>query len=142
MAVIHENFQKLAQRLITKNGRPVQVKRTVQTAPDPAKPWKAGTDPDPEVTTQDAPAVFFDSDDVTKFEDLLVRLTQETGTRDRTSIIAERSWAWIAVLDVPDGIEATDTLVDTNLSQEWKIGNVNLIQPGPTPILYIVEVEV
>ena len=132
MAVVHENFQRLALRLITKNGRTVQLKKTTRVAADEVnEPWKKGAS-NATVTTQltSAPACFFDASDVVRIDDLVVRLSQATGNADRTTIHAERTEAWIPAL--------SDTLVDGDV--EWEIRNVKLIQPGPTPIVYIVEI--
>lgn len=134
---VHDNFAALAQKLITKDGRTVQVKTTTRTPVNPAEPWGADNESD---SLASGPGVFLDPDAATTAQELLIQLSQGLTAQERTDVTGESTNVWLAALDFPNGVKDTDTLVDG--TTEWEIVSVKKIQPGPTIIAYLLEVSV
>ncbi len=126
---IHENFQDLAVRLITKNGRPVTVRRSEITR-DVAEPWKIGSETDLDTSSV---GVFFENE----LSDLEIALVQAIGSPEgaRSSVERKSTECWIPAKGLAFAIQPKDTLVDS--ASTWEITDVRLIGPGPTPIVYI-----
>lgn len=137
MAIDYVFFQDLAQELLTDAGRPVSVKTTTRT-PNPLTPWKVG-DATVSETLQATTGAFFDSDDVTKFEDLVTALTQGAGDTQRTNVQAVGTQVWLPANEVPTKPTVADTLVDG--ATEWEITGVWEIGPGPLPVVYILGIS-
>ncbi len=131
MAVVHQNFVDLADRLIKKNGRPVFIRRQVgETLKEFGKPW-LGTVPD----TQDTKTVaaFLDNDS----RDLLLMLPGEADQRtslereiDRVVLIPAKGLSF--------DIEIEHQIVDGD--KVWEITQRKLVKPGPTPIFWMIRV--
>jgi len=118
-----------ADRLIRKNGRPVQLRYfDGSSAPnDPAKPWRLGT---PEYQFLPTVAVFLD----TQTADLLARVSAVSRLMLSPTEV-DKTLALIpgTVSIVP---EINMTLVDT--MQTWEIKRVEKIEPGADgPALFL-----
>lgn len=132
MAVVHGNFQDLAVRLINKNGRVVSIRRDLGSTPiDPLKPWLGNT---PKTEDKRTKAVFLDNDK----RDLLLVLP---GAADQQTIVeADLSRrVFVAAKGLSFVITIKDQLVDGD--QVWEIKQVNVIGPGPTPVVYVLKVS-
>jgi hypothetical protein len=131
---LHDNFVDLAARLINKNGRSVTLTQTTIT-PDPTEPWKILTTTG---TTATVKAVFF----LNEQSDFLAILTQVAGRGDQevTQALGEKSLqVLIAAKGLPFVPTPTDTLVDGD--NTWEITRVNPTKPGPTPVMYELQVS-
>ena len=112
MATRFGKFQKLAQRLITKNARLVTFKVVSETPLLPAEPWGPNT---PDVDITNIPAVFLDYKN------------QEI---DGTLVMLGDKKCLIAQLDMPTTQpETKDKILEADGS-EWKIVRVKTLQPG------------
>jgi hypothetical protein len=118
-----------ALRLITKHGRAITVRQKNNT-PDVAQPWKlTGT------TNTDQPAIgaFFEN----TLSDLEIALGQvlgaPEGARSNLSIKGTRCLIPASGLTFP--IVSENVIIDA--TRTWEIIDVELIQPGPTPVMYI-----
>ncbi len=132
MAVVHQNFVDLADKLIKKNGRTVFIRRQIgETEKEAGKPW-LGTVSD----TQDTKTVaaFLDNDS----RDLLLMLPGEADQRTTLEREIDRI-VFIPVKGLPFDIEIEHQLVDGD--KVWEITQVNLIQPGPTKIVWKLRVS-
>ncbi len=134
MAIQHQNFVELADRLIKKHGRSVTFNRKTFMA-DPTEPWKDGTT----VTTAvPIKAAFFE----TTQADFLAVLTQVAGRGDQevTGIMGNQSLSvLIAAKSLNFAPSPEDTIVDGAVT--WEITKVTVEGPGNTPILYTAEVH-
>lgn len=129
---IHENFQNLAVRLISKHGRSVKIVRDLGTEPaDADKPWLGNT---PITRETSVKAAFLDKDS----RDLLLLVP---GATDQQTLIEASLYRRVFIaakglgfeITVADKIEDGDTV--------WEIQQVNLIKPGPTPVVYVLKVS-
>lgn len=131
MAVVHENFQDLAVRLIRKNGRVVSIRRDLGSTPvDVSKPWLGNV---ANIKDKRTFAAFLDSDK----RDLLLKLP---GVADQQTIVEsdlDRS-VFIAAKGLGFEITIKDQIVDGD--QVWEIKQVKLIKPGPTPVVFVLKV--
>ena len=126
---IHDNFADLAVRLITKNGRAITVRKKNKTA-DPAEPWKlTGTT----TTDQTVVGVFFEN----AFSDLEMALAQVLGAPEgaRTNLSIKGTRCYIPARGLSFPISTEHVIIDS--TRTWEIVDLDLIQPGPTPIMYI-----
>lgn len=132
MAVVHKNFQDLAVKLITANGRPIKVVRTTLNA-STTQPWKIG---DPSLARTSTVGAFFKGEST----DLLVATLQAIGAPEgaRTSMGTRESTLLIPARDIPFEILPKHTIEDG--ATTWEIKEVEIVQPGPTRILYICTV--
>ena len=132
MAVVHENFQDLEVRLIKKNGRAVSIRRDLGSTPvDVTKPWLGNT---PATQDKRTFAAFLDNDK----RDLLLVLP---GAADQQTIVEAdlgRS-VFIAAKGLGFAITIKDQIVDGD--QVWEIKQVKVIQPGPTPVAYVLKLS-
>ena len=131
MAFVHKNFQDLAVRLIKKNGRAVFVRRNAEVPIDVAKPWLGVTASSTDKLTT---AVFLDNSS----KDLLLMIP---GAADQRSIIEAEDFfnVFIAAKTLSIDILISDQIVDG--TTVWEIKNVRLIQPGLTPVVWILKVQ-
>ena len=129
---LHENFQDLAVRLIGKNGRPVTISRETFVE-DSVEPWKksAGTTT---TSTSSTTAVFFDN----RESDLVTALRARTG-EDLTTIQESGTFAWFPAKGLSFAPEPKDQIIDGDTT--WEILDVQMIGPGPTPVVYICKVN-
>jgi hypothetical protein len=120
----------LANRLITRNGRPVQfVQNVQQAAADPDKPWR-GTSAQATDNIQTLNAVFvpdgaglgFNSTDNDLFR-----------TSEQICIVAPELGAAYDLADYHQVVEAN--------SKEWRFNGVMKLQPGDTILLYIIGLK-
>ncbi len=134
MALLHENFVDLAVRLINKNGRLVTLTQTTIT-PDPTEPWKIASQ---STTTATVKAAFFQNEE----SDFLAILTQVAGRGDQevTQALAEKSrQVLIAAKGLPFVPTPSNTLVDGDVT--WEVTDVGTDKPGPTPVMYTLQVS-
>lgn len=118
-----------AFRLITKHGRAISIRTKTKTA-DPARPWKiTGT------STSDQPTVgaFFEN----AMSDLEIALAQVLGAPEgaRSNLSMQGTRCLIPARDLASAITSDDTIVDG--TRTWEIVDVEVLQPGSTPIMYI-----
>lgn len=128
---IHDNFVALAKRLIDKHGRSVSIRSETYVA-STSQPWKksAGSSSTTDYKTK---AAFLDNDQRYLLLALPGRPDQPTTVQmelDRLVLIAADS--------IPIEITIKDTIVDG--SKVWKITQAKLIQPGPTPVVWMLRV--
>ena len=126
------NFVSLAataERLIEANGRSMQLTKRGGTTPlDPAEPWRGDTTTGDTVFSVIAVEVEFENED---FDGTLVR------RGDKKMLVAANS-----VDDASSGavdIEEFDEVLDG--AKIWRIEQVNAIIPGPTRIMYELQVR-
>ncbi len=131
---LHDNFVDLAVRLINKNGRSVTLTQTTIT-PSVTEPWKIASTATATATIK---AVFF----LNEQSDFLAVLTQVAGRGDQevTSALNEKS---LQVLIAAKGLSfvptPSDTLVDGD--KTWEITRVDPTKPGPTAVMYELQVR-
>jgi hypothetical protein len=120
----------LANRLITRNGRPVQfVQNVQQDAVDPDKPWRKTSDIGTD-TIQTLNAVFvpdgaglgFNSSDNDLFR-----------TSDQICIVAPEVGATYDLAEYHQIVEAN--------SRTWRFNGVMKLQPGDTVLLWIIGLK-
>lgn len=129
---IHENFQDLAVRLINANGRYVKILRDLGTElVDVDKPWLGNT---PIVRKVTIKAAFLDKDS----RDLLLIIP---GAVDQRTLVEASLYRRVFIAAKGLGFEITtaDTIEDGDTT--WEIQQVNLVKPGPTPVVYVLKVS-
>lgn len=120
----------LANRLIERNGRPVQfVQNVKQAAADPDKPWRKtsalGTD-----TIQTLNAVFVPDGAGLGFEAMDTNLFREA---EQICIVAPELNATYDLAEYHQVVEAN--------SRSWRYTGVKKLQPGDTALLYIIGLK-
>lgn len=116
-----------AKRLIDLNGRTVTLVKHGNTPADSDKPWRGISSPVEATVT--GKAVFVPR-----------TLLQTVFSRDEGGVKMEGEYALFAAND--DGgnnLELFNVLQDGG--RDWKIKHVELIAPGDTRVLYMIEVE-
>lgn len=129
--VNYTSFRNLAERLIELNGRDIQLVRKDQGNPtDPTKPWRDSTDAAD--ITVDVKGVFteFEKDQI---DGEIVR------RGDKRVLVADKS-----VIDEGGNaanlkIEDYDAVLDGSI--RWRIITTDLIEPGPTRIVFDLQVR-
>lgn len=122
------NFAALADRLIKKNGRAIQVRDTARTPVDALKPWGAQVEAN---TDYDTYGVFVD--------------TQASDFLARVSAVSRLVLANVEVKKTGVLIPGTCPIVPTTNMQVvdgdivWGIAKVSRVEPGPNVALYVVE---
>ena len=128
-----DKFVALATRLIGKNGRAISVNsRGAAAFIDDSQPWLGRTSSATEITTD---GVFLTGKELRD----LVRNLEISDTFG--SIARDSSGLMIAA----EGLGATrinvdDTIGDAHRSATWAIRNVEVVEPGAVPILWILEI--
>ena len=112
MASRFNSARNLAQRLITKNGRPVSLQRKSGVPADPNVPW--GPDAAP-TTVSNIPGVFFD-------------YTRED--RQNSLIQAGDKRCLVAKLDLETFIPQVNDLIVEEDGSTWNIVNILTVEPG------------
>lgn len=122
------DFAALAERLIAKNGRAIQVRATERTPTDPAKPWGAQTETD---TDYDTYGVFVD----TQASDFLARVSAVSRL-----VLANVEVQKTGVL-IPGtvGVVPTTDMRIVDGDRIWGISKVSRVEPGPDVALYVIE---
>lgn len=121
--VDYANLATVAKRLIDENGRDVTLRKIDRGHANPAEPWRA-----PDITNID----------VGPIKGVLVPFN--ANDIDETLVRAEDKKALISANDGGVNlIEEFDVLLDG--SEEWKIVNVKVINPGDTRVIYILQVR-
>jgi len=112
-----------AQRLIDANGRDISLVKQDQTSADPAKPWRANAGNPTTLGPLKAVIVPYDAADV---DGQLVRRGDKV--------------AYVAAADTdPSEVETFDVLVDGG--SNWKIQDVQTLDPGNTRVVYIIQIR-
>ena len=128
-----DSFVSLATRLVSKNGRALTINgRSEADFKDPAQPWLGR-----EVASVSTPT---DGVFVTSKE--LRDLVRNLEISDTFGNIARDSSGILIAAEGLGGIRISsrDTVTDDHLSAVWSIRNVEVIEPGAVPILWILEV--
>ncbi len=127
MAVVHQNFVDLADRLIKKNGRQVFIRRQIgEVDKEAGKPWLGKV---PETQDTKTFAAFLDNDT----RDLLLMLPGEADQRTTLEREIDRV-VFIPAKGLPFDIEIEHQIVDGD--KVWEILKRKLFQPGPTKIVW------
>lgn len=111
-----------AERLIAENGRDVTLVKRSETPADAGKPWRGTTADDTSITVKGV-VIPFEAED--QDGDLFRR-------EDKQAFVAADATS-------PNEIESFDELDDG--SDTYKIINVELIHPGDTRVLYVLQVR-
>lgn len=128
---IHSNFVDLMDRLITKHGRAVSIRRqTGETLKDPARP-EAGLAP--LYTDTPTKAVFLDADK----RDLLLSIPGQPDELTKIQRAIDR-FVLIAAKNLTFEVGIADQIVDGDRTLE--ITEVDPLKPGPTLIGFIIQV--
>lgn len=132
MAFNYEKAARTAYRLLTRNGRPVQLVKLSRAAADPNRPWRgSGLIPDEEKIT--ATVVFVDP---VSEKDLGRKevVGPDTAFRSGTQI------GFIAAKENP-GVDLTkfNRMVDHDLV--WNIDEIHAFQPGKKILIYELRVS-
>lgn len=128
-----DNFIALATRLIGKKGRTITVNsRGSAEFIDSDQPWLGRSSTSTQISTD---GVFLTGKE-------LRDLVRNLEISDTFSPIARDS---SGLLIAAEGLGATristqDTITDDHRSAGWAIRNVEVIEPGPVPVLWILEV--
>lgn len=122
-----------AVRLISKNGRPVSIRRTSLTTGDLAKPW-GGAGDTTTITDEATTAVFLNENG----QDLEARLSA-VSRLVLSPVEKSTAIVYIAARDIGVAPTIADSLVDG--SRVLEIQQVEKVQPGSQVILYILKVE-
>ena len=121
----------LANRLITRNGRPVQfVKNIQQAATDPDKPWR-GSSAKASDEIQTLNAVFVPDGAGLGFTATDSDLFR---TSEQICIVAPESTS------VAYDLETYHQVIEAN-SKEWRFNGVMKLQPGEVSLLYIIGLK-
>lgn len=118
-----------AVRLITKHGRAISVRAKTKT-PDQAQPWKLLSTATSDMVTVGA---FFEN----TLSDLEIALGQVLGAPEgaRSNLNIKGTRCLIPARDLASEVVSENTIIDG--TRTWEIIDVELIQPGPTPVMYI-----
>ncbi len=131
---LHDNFVDLGERLISKNGRLVNLVKITIT-PDVTEPWKSSSVSAQGVTLK---AVFFND----KQSDFLAVLTQVAGRGDQevTSLQGNNiQQVLISAKGLAFAPTVADQIIDGDVT--WEVTSVITEKPGPTPVMYTLEVK-
>lgn len=123
MAIDYAGLADVAQELIEDNGRTATLVKVSEVPADASQPWRGNTSIE---TTQVVSAVFLDymKEDI---DGDLVR------NGDQRAFIAEKS---------APGIDFQDyEILRDDEDQEWKIIDVDKKRPGPTTIVFILQLR-
>ena len=129
--VNYTSFRSLAERLIEANGRSLTLVRRDQGNPtDSDKPWRDSTEADTVSTTLTGLFVEYEKED---FDGSLIR------RGDKKILIAAKSVEDESASSVNVKIEDYDHILDGTV--RWKIVAVDLIEPGPSRVMYEIQVR-
>lgn len=120
----------LANRLITRNGRPVQFVQNVQTISDTDKPWRnaAATGDD---IIQTLNAVFVPDGSGLGFDAKDNNLFREA---EQIAIVAPELASTYDLAEYHQVVEAN--------GREWRFSGVKKLQPGDTILLWIIGMKI
>lgn len=124
-----DRLADIAFRLITKHGRAIEISGKVKTS-DPSEPWKLVTTTS---TCELTVGAFFEN----VMSDLEIALAQVLGAPEgaRSNLSIQGTRCLIPARDLTSTITSDNTIIDG--TRTWEIVDVELIQPGPTPVMYI-----
>lgn len=118
----------LAQKLITANGRELQVIRNARTPTDPTKPWRGNTTPrNPPDEVYDVFGVFVPLTSSKRFLGIEQILVDEN-KRPQMSVL-------IAAQGIDKDLSEFDEIIDDDGSH-WAITNGQMLRPGATRMVY------
>ena len=135
MAVDYTELASVAQELIEDNGRTVTLQKKSRTVQDVTKPWRGvTTTPVSEIA---AIAVMFDVTD----EQITPEATREDNRDlilrgDKMAVVASNS---LTSATQPN-LVGYDTFVDG--AEIFQIISVETVKPGPTTLVYIIQLRV
>jgi len=131
MALDYANFRLLAERLIEINGRDLTlVRRDQDNLVDPTEPWRASTEAAEITFVVKGIIIEFEKED---FDGSLVR------RGDKRIFIADKSVSDEGGTAANLKIEDYDHILDG--TTRWTILKAELIEPGPTRIMYDIHVR-
>lgn len=121
--VDYTSLAATAKRLIEKNGRTVTITKMSQTPADPAKPHRARNAAADTSVTPTAVVVPFESEQV-----------------DGSNVMVDDKMVMVAQESVSGvDLESFDRLTDG--SDEYDIVKVKKVNPGPTSVVYMIQVR-
>ncbi len=118
-----------AVRLITKHGRAITISQKVKTV-NVTQPWKLDSTT---ATSQPAIGAFFEN----TMTDLEIALAQVLGAPEgaRSNLSMNGTRCFIPAKGLGFPITTDHTISDA--TRTWEIVELELHQPGPTPIMYV-----
>jgi hypothetical protein len=122
------SLRSTAERLISENGRDVTLVKRDRTAGDGAKPWRGPASPGTDVSVT-AKAVFVDFEE----EDFAATLVRRG---DKRALVSAKV---IEELNSTAVLEEFDVVLDGTV--EWKIVSTTIIEPGPSRVLYDLQLR-
>lgn len=123
MALDYAALATVSQTLIEANGRSVTLVKVSEVPLTPAQPWRGNTTTET-LSVVTAVMMDYEKEDV---DGDLVR------AGDQIAVVAEKS--------APSAdIEDYELLRDDE-NQEWKIINVDKIRPGPTTLVFLIQLR-
>lgn len=121
--VDYTSLAATAKRLIEKNGRTVTITKMSQTPADPAKPHRARNPAADTSVTPTAVVVPFESEQV-----------------DGSNVMVDDKMVMVAQESVSGvDLKSFDRLTDG--SDEYDIVKVKKVNPGPTSVVYMIQVR-
>lgn len=126
---IYDELRVVAADLITEFGRTVTLTKIDRAAADAAKPWRGPATPGTPIALS-----------VTA---VLVPFMTEDGKVDLTRRGRQQAYVAAATAEAQSAgvrVEQFDTLTEAD-GTVWKIHAVDIIAPGPSHVLYTLEVE-
>lgn len=119
----------LANRLIERNGRPVQFVQNTQTVADTDKPWR-NTAAEGDDVIQTLNAVFVPDGSGLGFEAKDMNLFREA---EQICIVAPELGSTYDLAEYHQVVEAN--------SRRWRFSGVKKLQPGLVPLLWIIGLK-
>ena len=124
------SLRSLADRLISENGRDIILIKAGTTAADALEPWRVDTTAgETRITVK---GVFLEFDNEQVDGSLIIR-------GDKMFLVAAKDVEDTASSSQSDDIEDFDRLLDGTV--DWKIINVNTIEPASSKIYYEIQVR-
>lgn len=126
MSLRHAKFATLAERLIEKNGRTLDLKRQSSTPSDAAKPWRGGQATYAEEVDVIGVVVEYDEEEIDG--DIIRR-------GDKRALVAVNS---LPEVGRPDLTKFHNLFDGTSV---YSIVNVSVIEPGAVRIMYDIQLR-
>jgi hypothetical protein len=128
--VDYVSLRATADRLITENGRDLTLIKAGTTAADPTEPWR--TDTTAGETRIIVKGVFVEFENEQVDGSLIMR-------GDKMGLVAAEDVEDTTSSSESDEVETFDRLLDGTV--DWKIVNVEAIEPGPSNVYYEIQVR-
>lgn len=124
--VDYASLASIAEKLIADNGRPVTLTRESETPANASQPWRGNTTTD--VDSLSATAVLLEYDKKEIDGDQVRR-------GDQKVLLAAN------VVGSAKDLKDYDKMVDDGDGEAWRIEDVRTLRPGPTTVIYTLQVR-